>query len=94
MAYFDPDKAIFAVLAADVNEINPEESAFFYMNRPAREQFGTELEGKRIVDIIGKTLGNVASGKDYFDNLLCEGSVILEGNLNGKNVQYHASFDS
>jgi len=32
------------VLAADVNEINPEESAFFYMNRAARKQFGTELE--------------------------------------------------
>ena len=55
------------MLAADVNEINPEESAFFYMNRAAHEQFGTEREGKRIVDIIGKTLGNVAFGKDYFD---------------------------
>jgi len=47
MAYFDPDRAIFAVLAADVNEINPEESAFFYMNRAAHEQFGTGLEGKK-----------------------------------------------
>ena len=47
MAYFDPDRASFAVLTADVNEINPEESAFFYMNRAAHEQFATELEGKK-----------------------------------------------
>jgi len=67
MAYFDSDRANFAVLATDINEINPEESAFFYMNRASHEQFGTELEGKKIVDIVVKTLGTVASGKDYFD---------------------------
>jgi len=92
MAYFNPDKAIFGVFAAELGD-DPKETAVSYTNDAARNLFG-DLSGKRVVDILNEVLGDSNTARNYFDRLLEEGSILFEGKLNGRDVQYHSSFDS
>jgi len=92
MAYFNPDKAIFGVFAAELSD-DPRETIVSYNNDAAKNLFG-ELSGKRVVDILNEVLGDSNLAKNYFDRLLKEGSILVEGKFNGRDVQYHSMIDS
>ncbi|MDZ7706139.1 MAG: HD-GYP domain-containing protein [Trueperaceae bacterium] len=92
MAYFDPDRAVFAALAATL-AAPPETTRFEYVNRSAVAQFGDDLRGRRVIELFATILGDDVLGNKAFARLLKDGSLTIEGQLNGRDVQGHAMVD-
>jgi HD-GYP domain-containing protein (c-di-GMP phosphodiesterase class II) len=92
MVRFDPDKAVFAALAARVAS-PPEASQFSYVNNAAVLQFGDALVGQRVLALLALILGSDARAEHAFALLMAHRSLTVEGNLNGRDVQYHSVID-
>ncbi len=92
MEKFNTDKAIFGALAAKLSD-NPEETTFSYVNPAGLKLFGENLSGRRVIDTLKDILGSEDSAKKTFQKLLSGESIILEGKLRGKYIQYHSIVD-
>lgn len=92
MAYFDPDRAVFAALAATL-AAPPETTRFEYVNESAVMQFGADLRGQRVLELFTTVLGDDILGNKAFARLLKDGSLTIEGRLNERDVQCHAMVD-
>lgn len=92
MEKFDPGKAIFGVLTAKLSD-NPEETTFSYVNPSGLNLFGENLLGRKVLNTLEDLLNSADSAQKTFKKLLSEETIIIEGTLNGKYVQYHSMFD-
>lgn len=92
MEKFDSGKAIFGMLTAKLFD-NPEETTFSYVNPAALKLFGGNLLGRKILDTLEDILNSADSAQETFKKLLAKETIIIEGNLNGKYVQYHSMYD-
>ena len=90
MKKFDPDIAIFAALSG---ELRPKaaDSSFTYANDAARSLFGNEIKDAKITDLIGELAGDRKRARALFEELIKNKSIIIEGTLKGRNVQFHSS---
>jgi len=93
MEKFDPDMAIFGAIATRLSD-NPEETTVSYANPAALKLYGSDLLGKKILDLLKDILGNADSAQQTFNKLLYDKNIVIEGKLNGKYVQYHSMFDT
>ncbi len=93
MHRFNPDNAIFGALAATLDE-NPEESVFTYVNPAACELFGEALKGMKVVRFLEEILLSREKGRESFSEFLRNGSIILEGKFNCRDVQFHGMVES
>lgn len=92
MVRFDPDKAIFAALAARIAS-PPEATRFDYVNGAALSQFGDVLSGQRVLALLATLLGGDDLAERAFATLMTDGKITVEGLLNGRDVQYHSVID-
>jgi len=92
MAQFDVDKAVFSLLAGEIPEVT-EDTCFSYVNSFALNQFVDKRECINTLDLLEKLVGDRHQAKNYFNDLLKNGQIVVEGQLNGKFVQYHSMVD-
>ena len=90
MKKFDPDIAIFAALSGEILT-TAADSRFTYANDAVCALFGDEIKGTRISDLIGELAGDTEKGKTLLKELVKNKSIIIEGKLKGRNVQFHSS---
>ncbi|MEE9543070.1 MAG: hypothetical protein V3V95_04735, partial [Thermodesulfobacteriota bacterium] len=92
MERFDSNYAIFAALAARLRK-KPEDTVFTCSNRAATALYGNDFLGVSVIDLFAKVLSSKKDALKSFAELMDEGSIILEGKLNRRDVQVNSMVD-
>lgn len=92
MVRFDSKYAIFGALAARLRK-KPEDTVFTYSNKEAASLYGQDFLGMSVTELFYLVLGSKRGAKESFDELMSEGSVVLEGKLNEREVQVNSIVD-
>ena len=92
MVRYDSNYAIFGALAARLRK-KPEETVFTYSNRATSVLYGRDFLGMSVIDLFAKVLSSKKDAKESFAELMEEGSIVLEGKLNRRDVQVSSMAD-
>ena len=88
MVKFDPDYAMFGVIAGDIFE-DIGDTVIGYTNEMCIQLYG-DLRGKTVKDILCEISGSKESCRDLLITLLTDKRIMTEGKLSGKIVKYHS----
>ncbi len=89
MARFDSDYAVLGILTADLAD-NPEDTVFSYINPAGLNILGDKIIHRKVIDLLGELLDSNEEAQAAFTELIQKGSLVTEGALNGRTIQYHS----
>ncbi len=89
MARFDPEHAVLGILTADLAD-NPEDTVFSYINPTGLKILGDKIIHRKVIDLLRELLNSDEEARKAFAELIQKGSLVTEGALNGRTIQYHS----